>query len=433
VSVNYTALSLSQSPPLSVPLRFFLTAPLFIIAAALVILFYGDNLFASRWTPAMLALTHLITLGFLGSCMLGALQQLLPVLLGTVLPSPARTSALLHILWTLGSVLLVLGMGAGWKPGLQSGALLLGFALAVLLPQAGTALWRTSSRHATRPAMALALFALAAAFLMAVTLLLKFNWQVPLAHPWSRYHIGWAALGWVGLLVIGVAYQVVPMFQITPEYPRRIRQFLVPLLGLVLLLWPLLPDNLAGLLLAAGMALFAVQTLWLQSRRRRRLADVTLDFWRLAMVSLLLTLVLWVSNHFYPHPVLELAVGVLFLAGFAVSAVNGMLYKIVPFLVWLHLNNQLQQAGSWQGKVPNMKQVIPERQARRQFWLHLASLGMFLAALVLAVPPHVVAVFWLINGSWLGWNLLLALRVFQRTARAVEEETKASHPPKGGR
>lgn len=419
--MNYTALSLSQSPPLSVPLRFFLTAPLFIIAAALLILFSGDNLFASRWSPAMLALTHLVTLGFLGSCMIGALQQLIPVLLGTTLSAPTRTSALLHALWTLGSTLLVLGMGLGWKPGLQGGAVSLGLALALLLPLAGMALWQSSSRHATRPAMALALIALAAAFLMALTLLFKFHWQLPLAHPWSRYHIGWAALGWVGLLIIGVAYQVVPMFQITPEYPRWLRQFLVPLLGLLLLLWPWLPDTLAGLLLVAGMALFAVQTLWLQHKRRRRLVDVTLEFWRLAMTSLLLALLMWVSNHFMPHGTLELAIGVLFLVGFAVSAVNGMLYKIVPFLIWLHLNNRLQQAGRWQGKVPNMKQVIPERQARWQFRMHLAALVLLLAALMFPVPPQLVGLLWLINGGWLAWNLAQALRLFQRTVMALEE------------
>jgi hypothetical protein len=421
--MNYTALSLSQSPPLSVPLRFFLTAPLFVITAALLMLFAGDNLFASRWSPAMLALTHLVTLGFLGSCMLGALQQLLPVLLGTPLPAPRRTSTLLHGLWTLGSGLLVLGMGYGWHPGLQGGALLLGLALALLVPLAGLALWRTSSRHATVPAMTLALVALGAAFLMALSLLVHFNWQLPLAHPWSRYHIGWAALGWIGLLIIGVAYQVVPMFQITPAYPRWMRRALVPLLGLLLLLWPLLPWSLADilirLLLATGMALFAVQTLWLQQQRRRRLADVTLDFWRLAMGSLLLAILLWLIQAFYPQGRLELAVGVVFLFGFATSAVNGMLYKIVPFLIWLHLNNRLQQAGQWQGKVPNMKQVIPERQARWQFRLHLAALALLLAAVLLPLSPQVVGLVWLVNGGWLAGNLWQALRLYRRVVAGM--------------
>ncbi len=423
--MNYTALSLSQTPPLSVPLRFFLTAPLFVAAAALLLIFSGNELFLTRWSPSMLALTHMITLGFLGSCMVGALQQLLPVLVGITLPAPAKVSVLLYSLWTLGSVLLVLGMGLGWREGLQGGAALLGLALAVLAPLVAVALWRTSSRHASVPAMALALIGICAAFSIVLVLLLRFEWQLPLAHPWTQYHIGWAAIGWVGLLLIGVAYQVVPMFQITPEYPPRIRRMLTPVLGGLLLLWLVLPwygaSQAIVISLAAGMGLFALTTLRLQQRRRRRLSDVTLDFWRLAMGALLLSLLLWLVNHWYPNRGLELLSGALFLVGFAYSAVNGMLYKIVPFLVWLHLNNRLQQAGRRQTKIPNMKQVIPERAARRQFRLHLASLAVLLVTIIWpAVPPFVAGLLWLANGGWLGWNLWQAQRLFHRIAATAQ-------------
>lgn len=419
--MNYTALSLSQTPPLAVPLRFFLTAPLFVIAAALILVVSGPELFASRWSPTMLALTHLVTLGFLGSCMLGAMQQLLPVLVGVPVVGARPVSLLLYLLWSIGTLSLVLGMGLGWATGLQGGALLLGLAVAGLVLLAGRSLLRSSSRHATVPAMALAITALAAAFSMALYLLWHSDWQLPLAHPSTRLHIGWGAVGWVGLLIIGVAYQVVPMFQITPDYPRWLRRGLAPVLGALLLLWPLLPwpavKEAIPWLLALGMVGFALQTLRLQGQRRRRLADVTLDFWRLAMAALMLAALAWMANRFYPHVALELATGVLFLLGFAYSAVNGMLYKIVPFLIWLHLNNRLQQAGRWQGKVPNMKQVIPERQARRQLRLHLVALALLLPGLVTsAVPPLVIGLAWLANGGLLWWNLWQALRLYRRVA-----------------
>lgn len=423
--MNYTALSLSQTPPLSVPLRFFLTAPLFIVAAALVVAFSGPELFATRWNPTVLALTHLVTLGFLGSSMIGALQQLLPVLVGVSLSAPVRTSAILHGLWTLGSALLVTGMGLDMSWALQAGALLVGLSLAILMPIAGLALWRSASRHATVPAMGLALAGLGAAFTLALVLLFRFDWQLPLAHPLSRLHIGWAAIGWIGLLVIGVAYQVVPMFQITPEYPRWIRRSLVPLLGAILVGWPLFyragVGDIGDLLVAAGLALFALTTLNLQRQRRRRLTDVTLDFWRFSMGSLLLAIPLWLATLFQPSSVLELLVGVLFLLGFAYSAINGMLYKIVPFLVWLHLNNRLQQSGQWQGRVPNMKQVIAERHARWQFRWHLLAMALLLLAIVYPVLPlPVVGLAWLVNGLWLGGNLWQALSLYRRVAAEQE-------------
>jgi len=74
-------LSFEQAPPFALPLRFFLTAPLFLLAAAGLIVWAPEAL-ASRWTPQALALTHALTLGFLAMVMLGALMQMLPVVAG---------------------------------------------------------------------------------------------------------------------------------------------------------------------------------------------------------------------------------------------------------------------------------------------------------------------------------------------------------------
>jgi hypothetical protein len=164
-----------------------------------------------------------------------------------------------------------------------------------------------------------------------------------------------------------------------------------------------------------GLVVFALQTLRLQAQRRRKLADVTLDFWRLAMGSLLLSVLFWAVGQRFPDTAVELMVGLLFFVGFALSAVNGMLYKIVPFLIWLHLNNRLQQAGQWQGKVPNMKQVIPERYARWQFRLHFSALVLLVAGLLLpGLPITAGSLLWLLSSLGLGWNLLAALRLYRR-------------------
>ncbi len=419
--MSYTNLSLSQTPPLAIPLRFFLTAPLFVAAAAVIIGLSGPELFASRWSPAMLALTHLITLGFLGSCMLGAVQQLLPVLVGVPVAAARRVGLMLYLLWTSGALGMVAGMGMGWTTGLQGGALLLGLAVLLFVLVGARSLLKSASRHATVTAMAVALIALLATATVALYLLFRFGWHVPLAHPLSQFHIGWGAVGWIGGLVIGVAYQVVPMFQITPEYPRWLRRGLVPGLGVLLVLWPLVintPLNeVIGGIVMAMLVVFALQTLRLQQRRRRRLADVTLDFWRLSMVSLILATLAWLANLYSSHVALELAVGVLFLLGFAGSAVNGMLYKIVPFLIWLHLNMRLQQSGHRQVKVPNMKQVIPVRPARWQFRLHLTALLILLVGIgtgTVAVPPAIIGLAWLASSGLLWWNLLQALQVYRR-------------------
>lgn len=409
--MNYTALSLNQTPPLSVPLPYFLAAPLFLATAALVLLLGGPELLLSRWSPAMLALTHLITIGFLGTVMIGAVQQLVPVLIGVPLPAPRLIAWGLLPLWLFGAGLLIVGMGLSSPLAVQAGGGLLGVAVLLFLLVVLRSNLRSDSRHATRPAMVLALLALGVAISLALYLIWHYQGRLPLAHPLTALHIGWGAVGWLFLLLVGVSYQVVPMFQITPEYPLRLRRWLAPLIWLALLLWSAGVD-LLDWAVAAGVLLFAMQTLWLQAKRRRRLSDVTLDFWRLAMGCLILAVVVWAV------PQLELLTGVLFFIGFAVSAVSGMLYKIVPFLIWLHLNNRLQQAGIHQGGIPNMKQVIPERLARWQFRLHLLALVTLIVLLLWpSLPQQPAALLWLADSLFLGWNLWQAQRLYRRILR----------------
>src|SRR4051794_18597510 len=98
-----------KSPPLTVPFRFFLTAPLFAMAAALLLSWQGPAALASRWSPFALALTHLLTLGFLMMSMAGALLQILAVVTGIVVPRLRLTSIVVHAALTAGTALLAAG------------------------------------------------------------------------------------------------------------------------------------------------------------------------------------------------------------------------------------------------------------------------------------------------------------------------------------
>lgn len=240
-------------------------------------------------------------------------------------------------------------------------------------------------------------------------------------------HVGWGLLGWVGLLVMGVAYQVVPMFQLTPAYPARLARWLGGAVFLLLCGWslaPLMPPLLAawGGALAAGsvaigFALFAGATLYLQKKRRRRIVDVTLQFWRIGMLSLLAAIALWAAAQLTAaiaeEPRYPIALGMLFMFGFAVSVVSGMLYKIVPFLVWFHLQSRLPKDKT----VPNMKQIIPDRAARRHMRAHTATLLLLLGSMAwpLLIYPAGLALGLASCMLWL--NLFAAARLYLELAR----------------
>lgn len=421
------ALSLAQTPPLSIPLRFFLTAPLFAVACGVVLLWFGEEAFVNRWHPGLLAATHFLTLGFLGMIMIGALQQLTPVLMGAQITQPVLFSTTVHLLLTTGTLVLTVG----WliqKPELFTlAAVLLGASISLFIIKLFIALQKARTGYATVYSTRIALLAFATTMLLGIYLLMGYT-----STEFSRFsgmtdlHMTWGLLGWVGLLIMGVAYQVVPMFQITPEYPKLMMRWLTLIIFLLLVSWSvvyiffsqkILLLNIAAGLVVLSLVSFIFITLNLLSRRRRKIPDITLNFWRVAMSSLLIVVVAWSLSLFDIHPRLEFLIGVMMIVGFGMSAVSGMLYKITPFLIWLHLNNYAQDKDRSVFKIPNMKQVIPERKARLHFRVHILMLLLsFLAVFWPGYFLRPAAVVLIITSCILWANLYAALRLYIRVS-----------------
>lgn len=412
-------LALEQAPPLSVPLRFFLTAPLFALAAALVALWYGPDLFQSRWSPATLAVTHLLGLGCATMIMVGALLQILPVLAGATIAHPRAVGACVHAALVAGTLLLAAAFLTGAAPAFMAAAVLLATAFAVFVAAMASGLARASGGSAT--ARMLQAVALALAVTVALGATLAAGRVVPILPPvpLADLHPGWALLGWVGLLVAAVAQKVVPMFQLTPEYPGAAHRLGAAVLAL-LAAWSVATlvraeavADAAALSLAAVYVVFALLTLRLQQRRRRRQFDVNLMFWRIGMLCAIAASLAWLGAARSSEPALELLTGVLALLGATLSVTTGMLYRIMPFLAWFHLYTR---AGA-SPRIPHLKQYLAERRSRWQLALHLATIA--LAALATAWPQAAArAAAVALAASALLWllNLLAIVRVYVRHA-----------------
>jgi hypothetical protein len=417
-------LDLERSPPAALSLRFFLSAPLFALLAGAILLWEGDGAFASRWSPAVLAATHLLTLGVLTMTICGALLQLLPVVAGAPIARAARGARAMHALLCIGTLLLA---GAFWRSAPRLFALALPplvLALAWLLAAFGAAVWRVPPPAAAPmiAAVRMALAALAPTLAAGAAMAAALAWTLPLPLlALTDLHAMWGLLGWVGLLLAGVAWQVIPMFQVTPLYPPALTRTLAILVPVLLAACSV--AQLAGHPLAASLraflfgafALFASVTLVLLARRKRPAPDSTTLFWRLSMASLLACAPAWYAP--IGATAQALLLGVLFMLGFAASAVNGMLYKIVPFLLWHHWQEQ-----GFGRPVPGIRHVIPEARARAHFGCHAAAVALLALA---ALWPH-----WLLRPAALaltGSSLLLGLNLL----RAVRCGSRRGSPAPG--
>lgn len=427
-------LQLEQAPPISVPFRFFLSAPIFLVLVAGVLLWRGPEVLESRLSPATLAVTHLFTVGFMSMVMTGAMMQLLPVLTGAPIARPRTIATITHTGLSAGTPSLAAGFlfGAPWL--LKAGAVVLGVGFAVFIAAVAVSLWHSHVKNSTIRVIWLAVLSLVVTVVFGAMLASSLDWSIAVLDGSIRYlHPAWGLLGWAGLLAIGVAYQVVPMFQMTPRYPALMMKYLTAAVFLLLALWStaLWVSNgtwgpfavASAFALAAAYIAFAATTMVLQQRRRRRQPDVTLNFWKVGTGSLIVANATWAFRLASPLDVpnsIDVLVGLLALLGFAGSIINGMLYKIMPFLVWFHLQS-LTRAGR---PVPNMKKILGESDQRLQFRVHVAALALLVAAVAWpAVLVYLAALALGASGALLEVNLLKVLCVLRSTL-----ETNATLP-----
>lgn len=383
-----SGLAISEAPPPGIPLRFLVAAVLWGAFAGVWIAGQGDQL-ASRWTPATIALVHILVLGVIGNAMLGALTQFLPVAAASRLRG-ARLVPFLHAAFNAGVVAFVVAMSRQYGAAMPWVAALLGVSLTAFAALAGWSLWRGGGSRWLRGGIGMSLAALTTAASLGVAALMT------LAGRWS-VELGWlvdvhAATGVVGsaLTLIAVIGSVtLPMLQATRTPPVALLRVWLVLVAAGLLAGPWLRH--AGqhgvLVLTATVATWslAAASLFLQATARHRRNPMLVAFWALGMIALAAaaTLMTWPLPRGIDRAML---VGALALAIGLPFVVVGMMLEIVGFLAWIHLRRVVPRGR----QIPGVGRLLAEADKRWVLAAHvLAAAGLLTT--VLSQRGHVVA------------------------------------------
>ena len=382
----------------------------------------GESALTTRWASETLALTHLLTTGFMLQAMFGALLQFVPVAAGGNVDHAGSVATLVHPVLILATLLLAGGFLSGNTGILLAALPLFTVAGIVFIASLWRALQRVSVAGATLSALKLALFSLAVTLFLGIVLALGLSEFVggtatsvlPLLEI-ASVHVAFGLGGWGLVLLLGVSLYVVPMFQLTPPYPALFARHMPRLIVLVAMAsaLPLIrQDYLRSEAVTAGLfllaALYAMLTIRLQMQRRRRLTDPSFWFFRGGMLAVLfaaLLAALPLTALFAEEAANSLAIGILLLSAF-VSVISGMMYKIVPFINWLHLQRLTQRVSGIGSMPPNMRLMIPEVQARRQMVLHFSAVALLVLAVVWPALSRVAGLLWTASFAWLGINLI---------------------------
>ncbi|MFW8565959.1 hypothetical protein [Orrella sp. 11846] len=436
------ALDFDKTPALGVPLPFFLNIPIFLLLAGILTTLQPDAVWASRWSSATLALTHLWTLGVLGSAMLGALLQILAVACNVTTPGIQLLSRTVYVLLTVGTLLLVSGF-LWWNPAYWiASSVLLGLALILYITTVSYGLWK--KRHEVYPGareilvpIRFALGSLLITMVLGVSLAtaLGTNSAVP---DVIGSHLLWGLLGWGGLLLIGMSFQLIPIFQVTEIYPEKITKWLPLIIPILLAVWtavdatddlPVAFLELIELVILGVFLLWAINTFYLLWTRKRPDADATTLFWYVSMICLALCAPVWLWATHTQAPQGTMVLGVLIIVGVLGTVVNGMLYLIFPFLLWKHAQNSAvvpeddpRLARLYQPALPKAAEYIKQSAAKAQWGVHtlmvicwlLASAGIQWAGL-LAGPILIISTLFLI------WNMAQALSRYRKALKEVAQ------------
>jgi hypothetical protein len=415
--------------PLSVPLPFLLTGAGAAALFALLAPWLLPLALQAPGFPQVLALVHLVTLGWLTMTIMGASLQLVPV----IVVAPLRATTFVrwqYPVFLVGVICLISGFWFWQTWLLITGGSLVVLAVAQYVLILGITFARASTRPLTVRFLAASLVYLCLVVSLGLTLACNFVTGflgTSLEHL-LLLHVTLGVIGWLSCTLIGVSYTLGRLFSLAHTHDDRWGKLIWLILngGIVVLAMGEVLDWAGlswggGALLILATGLFAADFWRLLRARQRKKLEVTqyhsiaatAYFGVVTGVGIVLLLVGQASSAVFT------ALGLAALVGWLGQSIIGYLYKIVPFLVWSERYGPL--VGTQ--KVPLMRELVHERWAWASWWLLNLSLPVMIGA---ALAQRVIVLQGAGGGLALGLCLVLAnLLLVTRHLRAGQQPRSA--------
>ncbi len=382
-------------PASSLPLAYFALAHASLACAALVLVINPDLPAGFFLHPRMVAVVHLVTLAWISGSILGAFYIVAPLALGMPLPA-GRGDWLGFGSFAIG----VSGMISHFWMGEYNGmAWSAGMVIVPIAWLGARAARRFTAARVPWPVtlhvgLAFANILAAAALGTWLGLARAFGWIVPGASPFATVfaHAHIAAVGWALMMIVGLAYRLLPMFlPATPPTGGGLAVSAVLLeLGLAAVVAGLVWDGAwlapGALAIAGGLAAFVRNVRGMLARRLPRPPALPRRDWStwqthgaLAWLAVALGLGVWLTV--MPAGPRQIAVawtyGVAGLLGGLSQMVTGMQGRLVP--LYAYYRAMAARGGAPPGRAAN---ALPSSR--------------FAAAIFLC---------WTVAVPWLAWGL----------------------------
>lgn len=355
-----------------VVIPFYAYAGLAFLVATLM-LFSGSGEFSGHYfQPHILAITHIMALGWGTMIILGAGHQLIPVLIEGELYS-VKLAYLSYLFAATGIALLVWGFyifDMGWRA--KYGALLINAGVIVFFVNVLMSVVKSKRENMQ------AIFMLTAAgwllFTTVIGGLLICNFTANLLPEGSLHYLSLHAhigiVGWFLLLVIGVGSRLIPMFLISKYENLKMLWGIYGLINGGLVVFIFLFLKAVSLVLyviplaciAAAIVLFGMYCCNAYRVRIRRQLDEEMKLSLLAVVMMVLPVLFLIGViitliSLSADVRVVLAYGFTIFFGWLTAIILGMTFKTLPFIVW----NKVYHARAGAGSAPGPKELFSNK------------------------------------------------------------------------
>jgi hypothetical protein len=339
-----------RGPSPLLPLRYLTVAAVAFPTAAVGVVWLAPEMTGHYYHPHLVALTHVVTLGWITLTIMGATYQLVPIVLERTIWSERLARWQLAVL-IVGIVGMVAHFYIGAWPGLALAAGFLAAGVVMHLLNVTLTLRGFTDWSVTARLIVLGYAGLAATTAFGIVLAVNHVWSFLPGEffPTLHAHAHLALLGWIAPMILGVAARVYPMFLLAPEprgWPGEL-QFLGLATGVPAIVVGLVgvPDLVGPGALAVALA-GAAHLWWVLTmvrRRKRPVLDWGLRFMLTGAGFLLPVAVLGLALALggLSGPQAAGAYAILALGGWISLTIAGMMLKIVPFLVWYRVYGPL--------------------------------------------------------------------------------------------
>jgi hypothetical protein len=426
--------SLARRGSVLLPLAFIGCGIVSLLAAGILLIRKPDLLATYHYNQYIVSVTHLFVLGWICSVVFGALYQLVPVALEVQLFSErlARAHLVFHGIGVAGMVFMF------WRWNMLAAGLygiLVATGVALFVYNLSRTLARIHRWNVIAIGVGSGLFWLANTIAAGLFIVASKQWGIgvfdPIRQMHAHAHLG--VLGFLIILIVSVSYKLIPMFLLGElKHPRRALASVWILnvatfgAGLSILFGTATKMLFAGVAIL-GIAFYARELVEIVRARKRRVLDWGVKYFLtgvafLIPVSGLAVVLSWPGlalNTFTGQ--MENLYGLLALGGVVTLTLLGMLYKIVPFLVWY----SRYSTDIGRTKVPPLSDLYSARLQLVGYWMFLAGLILLCVATQLG-HSHCVQI---AAGIWFGSLALFGLNVGKIVLHLVRPRSTAMPIP----